>query len=314
MMRRSLIVLSILAAACASSYEEDPPSGAARYRYSGHETGPVTVGVIPDIVLRDANNQELSLTIDYPTRGTAHPLIVFVPATGLTHRDYVGLSSYWAANNYVVVRLGRAGADTVRLALDSLDSLEQRYPELQGKIDRTRIGVAGHAEGTQTVMDLASDARVKAVVILQPAEGPDVRLPALFIAPAPPRPAAANETPAPLEMPPAYVRAPAGDKWAILIQGARFQSFTGRLDDVTLAQARGRATEVDIFGRDPMVATPDGRLMTRADAVAIRQQDMFAIVRGAALAFFDTYVKGDAAARTALEKVADRRGVTLEKK
>ncbi|HEX2061467.1 MAG TPA: hypothetical protein VHK90_12070 [Thermoanaerobaculia bacterium] len=304
----------LLAAACGSPYSDDPPIAAARFRYSGHETGPSTVGVIPDAVL----NQDITLNVDYPTRGGPHPLIVFSPASGLSHRDYVGLSSYWAANNYVVLRLGGSGAEQMRAVLDSLDALEQRYPELQGKIDRTRIAVAGHAEGARAAMELASDPRIKAVVAMEPPAEPEVRLPALFIAAAPPpqQPAAtATEGPPPVPLPEAFTRAPAGDKWAIVIRGARPQTFTGRLDDVTWVQARARAPQGDPFDQPPPVATTtDGRYISRADLAAMRQQDLFAVVRGAALAFLDTYMRNEAEAREALTKVTDRRGVTLERK
>src|ERR1700754_4473080 len=64
-------------------------------RYSGREVGPTPVGVIPDVRLHaDDRSKDLELTIDYPTRGTAHPLIVLSPGFGGSHRGYVGLSSY----------------------------------------------------------------------------------------------------------------------------------------------------------------------------------------------------------------------------
>jgi hypothetical protein len=46
----------------------------------------------------------------------------------------------------------------------------------------------------------------------------------------------------------------------------------------------------------------------------LRQRDIFANVRGVALTFFDTYLRGDAEARAALEKAPERTGVKLEKR
>jgi len=329
MIRRSLtLFIAALALACSSSTNRDPraPDTSPRTRYSGLEVGASTVGAIPDILLRDNDrNKDITLSIDYPTRGGPHPLIVLSPAGVLTNREYVGLSSYWAANDYVVVRMTHpdARADRardVRFVLDSLDTLEQRYPELQGKIDRAHIGVGGHEEGGQTAMEAAADPRVKAVVAMVPVGGPEVKVPTLFIVPAPaPPPAQAgtntSSSPPPVVPPPEiFTRMPAGDKWAVIIEGARFQSFTGRLDDVTRAQAMARANTGDPFNPNDNVMTRDGRVITRADYAAMRQQDLFAIVRGSALAFWDAYLKSDAAGRTALEKLGDRRGTTLERK
>lgn len=326
MIRRivTLFAVAALAAACAPSYTGgEAPRSTPRTRYSGIEAGTTPVGAIPDITLTDATrNRDLVLSIDYPTRGGPHPLILFSPAASLGNRSYVGLSSYWAANDYVVVRLSHSDdrERDVRFVLDSLDVLLQRYPELQGKLDRTRIGVAGHAEGAETAIRFATDPRVKAIVALAPGENvtaADVRIPALFIAAALPTPAAAatGPTPAPpAEWPRAFATAPAGDKWLVMIANARFAAFTGRLDDMTAAQARAQADAAYDPIRAGATMTPDGRMVTRADVMAMRLQDMFAIVRGSALAFWDAYLKTGTTGREALERAAQRNGVTVESK
>ena len=322
MIRRTLILLAAAAAmACASGqYDPNAPDTSPRTRYSGHEVGELTVGAIPDVVLRDnARNRDVTVSIDYPTRNGPHPLIVLSPAAGLSNREYVGLSSYWAANGYVVMRLAYAEPATQRardvtFVLDSIEILEQRYPELQGKTDRGRVGVAGHEAGAVTAMELGADARVSAVVAMTPPSAVDVRKPALFIVPAPlVPPGQATATPVAPPLPEAFTRAPAGDKWAVVIQGARFQSFTGRLDDVTAAQSRAQSALNDpMYPNDPRLTDPRG--LSRVDSAALRQRELFAIVRGSALAFWDAYLKSDAAGRAALEKMTERRGVTVEKK
>lgn len=322
MIRRTLILLAAAAAmACASGqYDPNAPDTSPRTRYSGLEVGELTVGAIPDVVLRDnARNRDVTVSIDYPTRGGPHPLIVLSPAAGLSNREYVGLSSYWAANGYVVMRLASAEpaaqrARDVAFVLDSVEILEQRYPELQGKADRGRVGVAGHEAGAVTAMELGADARVNAVVAMTPPSAVDVRKPTLFIVPAPiVPPGQATATPVAPPLPEAFTRAPAGDKWAVVIQGARFQSFTGRLDDVTIAQSRAQSSLNDpMYPNDPRLTDPRG--LSRVDSAALRQRELFAIVRGSALAFWDAYLKGDAAGRAALEKMTERRGVTVEKK
>jgi dienelactone hydrolase len=326
MIRRSLIVLIVaaLATGCASnSYTGgEAPDSTTRTRYSGNEAGTTPVGAIPDITLTDTSrNRDVVLSIDYPTRGGPHPLIVFSPAAGLGNRSYVGLSSYWAANDYVVFRLSHTNdrPQDVRFVLDSIDTLVQRYPELQGRIDSTRIGIAGHADGAETALRFAGDSRVKGVVALAPADttsSADVRIPALFITAAP-TVSAAEAAAVPPVTPPkaaAFTSAPAGDKWLITIENARFAAFTGRLDDLIAQQAREQTEAVrNPIGTGATVA-PDGRLITRADHAAMRLQDMFAVVRGSALAFWDAYLKTGTGGKEALERATGRRGVTVESK
>src|SRR5690242_7257650 len=110
-MIRRLIAASavaVLALSCASGAPDDPrtPASTERTRYSGLEVGPTPVGSIPDVVLTDSTrNADVKLTIDYPTRGGPHPVIVISPGYNATNRSYVGLASYWAANDYVVLRV-----------------------------------------------------------------------------------------------------------------------------------------------------------------------------------------------------------------
>jgi predicted dienelactone hydrolase len=324
MIRRLLVILALAAfcAACASSSDIDTTASRAlpKGKYSGNETGPTPVGTIPDISLRDASsNRDLLLTIEYPTRGGPHPLILFSHEYGGSNRAYIGLSSYWTANGYVVVRpshLDRGGLDAQTSAewqrrvrdlstvIESLDSLEQRYPELQGKIDRTKVAVAGHGYGGQTALLLANDPRVKAVVAMVPdtrgVSFADVKGPALFIS--------GTRDPAQTASEP-FTLAPAGDKWLVAIEDARMPAFTGRFEAFTEAQAREAARN------DPIVDDPQQQIRsTRIQNAALRTQEMFGIVRGSALAFFDAYLKNDQEGREALEKMTSRRGVTVERK
>ena len=327
MTRRFLILLAVavMCAGCASSTDADTTASRAlpKGKYSGNETGPIPVGAIPDVSIRDAAaNRDFLVTIEYPTRGGPHPLVVFSHEYGGSNRAYIGLSSYWTGNGYVVVRpyhADRGGPDAqtatewqarvrdVVTVLDSLDSLEQRYPELQGKIDRTKIAVAGHGYGGQTALLAASDPRVKAVVAMVPdprgVNFADLNKPVLFLS-GTRDPAATAQEP--------FTMAPAGDKWLVAIQDARVPAFTGRFDAFTEAQAREAARSVPID--DPMTNRQEQIRSNRIQNAAIRTQEMFGIVRGSALAFFDAYLKGDAAGREALEKMSDRRGVTVERK
>jgi predicted dienelactone hydrolase len=357
--RKILIVIAACAAVvCASapsaeaqSSRQQPRSGTlSRKPYYGNEEGKVSVGAIPDVALHDNDrNKDVMLTIEYPIDGTApFPLLVWTPGFGGTNRSYQGYSSYWASMGYVVIRVshgdkGSMDAQTasdwrsrvrdVTFVLDSLDTLEQRFPELKGKIDRNKIAVGGHSYGAFTAMLLGglhtfpgdasyADPRVKEVVAISP-PGPTERLgitkdsyttlnvPALFITGSEDN--GVTETETPDWRRDAFRLAPAGEKYLIVIEGARHASFTGRMDDLIEAVAREQETR-DPLGRDNTVPTYDGRRMGRAEAATMRQQEIFGIARGNALAFFDATLKGDAKGREALEKANERKGVTLEKK
>ena len=324
MMRRLIIPLLIFAAACASSDDYDTSASRALPRgpYSGNETGPSPVGAIPDITVRDAaRNRDILLSVEYPTRGGPHPLIVFSHEYGGSNRSYIGLSSYWASNGYVVVRpshLDRGGLEAqteadwqnrvrdVAAVIDGLDTLEQRYPELQGKIDGSKIAVGGHGYGGQTALLLANDPRVDAVVAMVPETRgvtlAGIRTPVLFLSGTRDPAQTANEP---------FALAPAGDKWLIAIEGARLPAFTGRYEGFTEAQAREAARNdplLDPYGQQQQMRS------TRIQNAMLRTQEMFGIVRGSALAFLDAYVKGNAEARQALENMTERRGVSVERK
>jgi len=328
MIRRSLILLAVaaLCAACGSSTDVDTTASRVlpKGKYSGNEIGPSPVGAIPDVPMRDAaRNRDFLVSIEYPTRSGAHPLVVFSHEYGGSNRAYIGLSSYWTGNGYVVIRpshADRGGPDAqtstewqarvrdVLTVLDSLDDLEKRYPELQGKIDRTKVAVAGHGYGGQTALLLAGDPRVKAVVAMVPdsrgVNFGELKKPVLFIS-GTRDPAATAQEP--------FSMAPAGDTWLVAIEGARFPAFTGRLDAITEAQARDAARVAPPID-DPMITRREQARSAHIQHAAVRTQEMFGIVRGSALAFFDAYLEGDAEGRAALEKMGDRRGVTVEKK
>ena len=324
MNRRLIVILTIavLCAACGSSSDNsDNLTTSARVlphgKYSGNETGPTPVGAIPDITVRDtARNRDITLTIEYPTRGNPSPLVIFSHEFGGSNRAYVGLSSYWASNGYVVVRpshVDRGGIDAqtdvelgarandIKSVIEGLDSLEQRYPELQGQIDRNKIAVAGHGLGGQTALLMAGDPRIKAIVAMAPITrgASAVNKPALFITD---------------QKDDAFKLAGAADQWHVTIENAMPMAYTGRFEAFTEAQAReaARASEPAL---DPTMADRNQQMRSaRLQNAMLRTQEMFGIVRGGALAFFDFYLKGDAEARKALENLKERRGVTVESK
>lgn len=363
MIRRSLLVLLAVLplAACATAPDrEAEPAAAEGARYSGR-LGATAVGVIPEATLRDtARNRDIAFAVDYPIRAGSYPLILFSPGYGGSHRGYIGLSSYWASQGYVVVRLSHADAGRLRdgqnpeeiweeerpaqwrdrvrdvtFILDSLDALERQFPELQGKIDRNRIGVGGHSYGAFTAMlaggartfpgpESYADPRVKAIVVMSPQGTGELRgltqeswreltIPALFMIGSADRGATEAETPEWRRE--AFTYAPAGDKWLIVIEGAGHLSFAGRMDAPT-----DRPSPVPVRvndPRDPNPAVPpsyDPRQPGREGTAGLRQRGVQNTIKALSVAFWDAYLKGEAEGRTALTQAANRGGLELQTK
>ena len=352
MMRRLFAVLvAILAFSCASSARDPNDLSKMQSVYKG-EVGESPVGVIPDAALHDAQrDKDVTVTIEYPTRSANNPLLLFSPGFGGSNDAYVGLSSYWASQGFVVVRVSHADAgrkltdaqdfwstqtesdrrNRVRdltFIIDSLDKIEKDYPELQGKIDHAKIGVAGHSYGAYTALLVAgmktfpdgtsyADPRVKAVVAMSP-QGPDetrgltresfasINVPVLFLTGSRDQGMAESETPEWRSQ--AFELAPAGDKWLIVVEGARHSTFIGRYDAFIEAAARERIPPtVDMpRGTDPSSAGSrlprnDAR-RPRSEAQMINERALFSTIKSDALAFFDAYLKADTKGREALEK------------
>nr|BFE60532.1 hypothetical protein GCM10020063_050580 [Dactylosporangium thailandense] len=134
----------------------------------------------------------LTARVSAPVTGTALPVIVFSHGFGQSARSYEPLAGYWAAHGFVVVQpthpdsrtLNRPlDPDTWRTritelsrAIDELDALAAAVPGLPGRVDRTRVAVAGHSWGAQTASTLLgartpsgedfTDPRVSAGVLL----------------------------------------------------------------------------------------------------------------------------------------------------
>ena len=362
-MRRSFFVmLAVLTFACASPRKPDELEKMPSASYKG-EVGESPVGVIPDAVLHDAQrDKDVTTTIEYPTRSAANPLIVFSPGYGGSNDAYVGLSSYWASQGFVVIRVAHADSgrqlgdnqdfwqsqtetdrrNRVRdltLVLDSLDQLAQSYPELEGKIDKTKITAAGHSYGAYTALLLGgmkifpggtsyADPRVKAVIAMSP-QGPGasrgltaesfaaIHVPTLFMTGS--RDNGTGETETPEWRSEAFDLAAAGDKWLVVVEGARSATFIGRYDSLIEAQAReprpydgpNPLPPRDPTGRtDPQPMRQPGGYAGNA---ALSQRNLFSTIKSMSLAFLDAYAKADAKGREALENAAGS-GVVVKKK
>ncbi|KAF4964843.1 hypothetical protein FSARC_7271 [Fusarium sarcochroum] len=150
---------------------------------------------------------DLELKVTAPATGENLPVILLSHGHGpsnylSSHKGYGPIADWWAAHGFVVIQpthlnsrqLGfEINPDTIRetfmasrvndmiQVLDSLDTIEETVPLLKGRLDRSRIAVAGHSLGSLTANILlgavntdprdgtkleAADQRIKAGVVL----------------------------------------------------------------------------------------------------------------------------------------------------
>ena len=362
-MKRLFLVPAILAAACASqpSPDESKPADTAKVAYTG-QPGETPVGVIPAGSLLDTQrNKFIQLSVDYPTRGGPNPVIIFSHGFGATPRGYTALSSYWASHGYVVIRPTHADAGklvNVREAaetwnaqtpeewrnrvrdvtsiIDSLPALEQQYPELQGKMDKERIGVGGHSYGAYTALLIAgmttsvggtapvsyADPRVKAVIAMSP-QGPSpsrgltresfasIRIPVFFMTGSEDKGIGEGEDAAWRRL--SYELSAPGDKWFMEIQGANHFAFVERTFDPSLLPPTSRETAVE---QSRQTEAERRRNMIRQNTPAgfERGRNTVNLIRSTALAFWEAYLKNEARGREYLSRLKERTDVKAESK
>ena len=117
---------------------------------------------------------DLQLRVTAPSAGADLPIILLSHGQGRSNslsslEGYAPLSEFWAAHGFAVLQpthlssafLGltapegqeiffQSRAEDMVHILDQLDSVEATVPGLQGRLDRTRVAVAGHSAGAWT--------------------------------------------------------------------------------------------------------------------------------------------------------------------
>jgi dienelactone hydrolase len=128
------------------------------------------VGLVPEITLRDADrDREIPIRITYPKEEGRYPVIIFGHGAGYTgaNKDlYEPLVEHWVSHGYVVIQADHPDAATreqanasqagldfadrprdVSFLIDSLDEIADKAPALAGRMDPARIGAGGHYMG-----------------------------------------------------------------------------------------------------------------------------------------------------------------------
>ncbi len=272
---RPLAIASLLLVATVAAPAGEKPSAA-----------PHEVQVHTEVVLKDARRgKDLAVRLYHPRDGGPYPVVIFSHGYGGNKDAFAYLSTFWASRGYVCIHPTHADAGLltaknlkgeeplpgltdperwrervgdVAFLLDSLERLSEQVPALKGKLDRQRIGVAGHSFGAYTAMvaggvtvDLdgkrdqsLADPRVRAILPISP-QGAGamglterswrgLRLPMMTVAGSKD---AGRGGKAPSWRQEPFDRSPAGDKYELFFDRATHFSYGGRFGPEYIAEA-----------------------------------------------------------------------------
>jgi len=271
-----------------------------------------------DLTVRDdARQRDIPIRAYLPAATTPAPVVLFSPGLGGSREGYVYLGEHWAGRGYVVVVLQHPGSDDAvwrdapvesRLAalreaasiqnflqrvkdvaavLDRLEAWNRdRGSALAGRLDLGRVGMAGHSFGAVTTQAVSgeslglggtryTDARIKAAIAMSPSSPSSGNPQRAFARVAIPwllmtgtrdvAPIGNADVASRLAV---YEALPAGGKYELVLDGAEHSAFSDR------------ALPGDRGARDPN-----------------HHRAILALSTG----FWDSYLRGDAAARAWLD-------------
>ncbi|MFF1343963.1 alpha/beta hydrolase family protein [Streptomyces sp. NPDC058290] len=153
------------------------------------------LSVSPVVLPAPGRAVDLQVRVSAPVTGSELPVILLSHGLGFSNNlsslnGYAPLTNFWAAHGFVVIQPTHLDSRTLNLdpdspgavphwrsraedmtrILDRIDAIEAAVPQLAGRLDRSKIAVAGHSMGGHTA-SLLLGAR-----LTDPDEGTEVNL------------------------------------------------------------------------------------------------------------------------------------------
>lgn len=256
-------------------------------------------------------NRDVPVKIYLPKSGGPFPIIIFSHGLGGSREHYEYLGEYWAAHGYVSVHVQHAGSDStvwqgrpmtegmtdmrkavnldnavnrpkdVSFAIDQLETLNADKSPLKNRLDLSRIGMAGHSFGAFTTLAIAGEVFVSPGGDVSFAD-PRVKAAIAMSSPVPANPATFDEAFSKIKIPCFHM--------------------TGTQDFSPIGDTHPEQRRIPfdhISGADEYLLTFKGgdHMVFSGRSANVSEEQFKKLICQSSVAFWDAYLKGDAAAK-----------------